>query len=123
MKITRFALGLKCGDFAASVLEDVQTVRTHRVPFDLRYFSPLGFAARFRAEYLDQRGLFATGPGNEKFWVVDAGFGYRLPRHYGRLTFEVKNLTDAHFNYQDTDPGNPVVRVGRIALLKFTVGL
>ena len=111
------------GDPEASLFERVAAVTTHRVPFDIRYFATSGVAARFGAEYLHQRGTFGSGPGKDQFWVLDASVGYRLPRRYGRLTFDVANLLDEHFNYQDTDPSNPVVRSGRLAVLRFTVGL
>ena len=110
------------GDPGASLFARVATVTSHRVPFDIRYFATSGVAVRFGAEYLHQRGTFGSGPGEDHFWVLNASVGYRLPRRYGRLTFDVANLLDEHFNYQDTDPSNPVVRSGRLAVLRFTVG-
>jgi hypothetical protein len=48
---------------------------------------------------------------------------YRIPQRYGRLALEVRNLLDEKFNYQDTDPTNPAIRRGRLAVVKFTIGI
>ena len=65
----------------------------------------------------------ARSTGEDSFWVVDGAIGYRLPKRYGRLAFEVKNLFDSEFNFQDTDPGNPTVKPRRLALLTLSLGI
>jgi outer membrane receptor for monomeric catechols len=62
-------------------------------------------------------------PGADRFWVIDASVGYRIPRRVGRFALEIKNLFDKEFSFQDTDPANPVVRPGRLMVFSFTVGI
>jgi hypothetical protein len=50
--------------------------------------------------------------------VADAAIGYRLPKRYGMLTLEVKNLFDTDFNFQDTDAANPSIYPERLALVR-----
>jgi tetratricopeptide (TPR) repeat protein len=111
------------GDPRATGEVGIITVRSHRVPFGLRYFSSLGFTAAFDAEHLNQMGTFSTGAGEDRFWVFNGGAGYRFPHRYGRIAFEVRNIFNREFDYQDTDPANPTIRPGRLAVLRFTVGI
>jgi tetratricopeptide (TPR) repeat protein len=114
-------------DSASSGAENILKLRTHRVPVGIRYFRPQGWIVTGMATFISQTGEFAAEgfapTGQDRFWVVDGTFGYRFPKRYGLLAFEVKNLFDEQFQFQDTDPGNPVVKPGRIALLTFTLGL
>ena len=102
-------------------------LRTHRVPLDVRYFSPHGVFAQLTATRIFQRGEFRATPaavsGEDRFWVLDASAGFRMPRRLGRFAVDAKNLLDEDFNFQDTDPGNPVVRPGRLVVFSFTVGM
>ncbi len=114
-------------DPAATVEEAFLSVRTHRFPFGVRYFSPSGFSARLNATAIKQRGVFfirgIPADGRDSFWVVDGALKYRLPRRYGSVLLEVRNLFDEKFLFQDTDPGNPTIRSGRLAVLRFVVGM
>ena len=58
---------------------------------------------------------------DDRFWVVDAAVKYRLPKRYGMITLEVKNLLDESFNFQDTDSTNPRIYPERFVFGKFTV--
>ena len=82
-----------------------EEVRTVSVPLSLRYFRPSGFFAGVAGTYVDQkveRSEFSTqGQGSDSFFLVDAAIGYRLPKRFGILSLEVKNLFDKEFNYQD----------------------
>jgi outer membrane receptor for monomeric catechols len=102
-------------------------LRTHRVPLDVRYFATQGVFAQLTATRIFQRGLFTANPtavsGEDRFWVVDASVGFRIPRRYGRFALEMKNLFDEKFSFQDTDPANPIVRPGRLVVFSFTVGI
>ena len=113
-------------DPAATGEEAFLRVRTHRVPLGIRYYSPSGFAARMTATMIDQDGTFfirgLPSDGNDHFWVVDGAIKYRLPRRYGILALEARNLFDRHFLFQDTDPGNPDIRLGRLAVFRFVFG-
>jgi hypothetical protein len=107
-------------------LDAATDTRTHRVPLGLRLFAPWGGQAGLTATYVDQRGDFANAqfavvPGHDRFWVVDAFVGYRLPRRLGLISLEVKNLLDEPFRFQDTDPANPVFRPARLVLGRLTL--
>ena len=113
-------------DAAATAEEAFLRIRTHRVPLGVRFFSPSGVSWRLNAVAIDQTGVFFVGilptAGSDRFWVVDSALEYRLPRRYGRLIFEVKNLFDKRFSFQDNDPGNPTIRPSRLALLRLILG-
>jgi hypothetical protein len=55
--------------------------------------------------------------------VVDASIGYRLPKRYGIITVEARNLFDENFRFQDTDPSNPTIYPERLVLVKVTLAL
>jgi len=59
--------------------------------------------------------------GDDQFWVFDASIGYRLPKRWGLITIEAKNLFNEEFNFQDTDPANPRIYPERLILAKFTL--
>jgi tetratricopeptide (TPR) repeat protein len=107
--------------------ENILKLRTHRLPLGISYFNPDGWFGSCKASYVSQKGEFAalafSPSGEDSFWVLDASVGYRFPRRYGRLAFETKNLFDKHFQFQDTDPGNPLIKPGRLAVLTFTLGV
>jgi outer membrane receptor protein involved in Fe transport len=102
-------------------------VRTHRVALGAGYFHPSGAIAQLKAVHVNQCGEFLIrvfpSEGDTSFWVVDAAVGYRLPKRFGRLMVEVRNLFDETFRFQDTDPANPVIRTGRLAAVKFVLGV
>ncbi len=114
-------------DPAATVEEAFLGVRTHRWPLGIRYFSPRGFSMGLTATAVKQSGLFfvrgVPAEGRDSFWVVDGALKYRLPKRYGSVLLDVRNLFDEDFLFQDTDPGNPEIRTGRVAVLRFVVGL
>lgn len=105
------------------------TLETHRVPLALSYFHPMGLSARLVGTYVDQRGHlfnisappFVPTRDADEFWVADLSFGYRLPRRFGIVSVDVRNLFDEDFKYQDVDPENPRILPERFVLLKLTV--
>lgn len=121
--------------FTAPGLGDEIELDTHKLPIGIRYFHPMGFTARLKASYVSQKGDFRSlvmppPPGfpyfqvvadEDDFWVVDASISYRLPRRFGILTFEAKNLFDETFKFQDTDPRNPRIASGSLVLAKLTL--
>lgn len=102
-------------------------LETHRLQLGGNFFHPGGFIAKARATYVDQDGQFLVSPfappagDGDKFWVLDAGIGYRLPKRYGIISFEVKNLLDNKFDFQDTDPANPRIVPSQYVLLRCTL--
>jgi len=106
-----------------------QRVKTHRLPFGLNVYHPIGLSANLKATYMHQKGEFqpqgaergVSFPGQDDFWVVDASISYRLPKRLGVITLGVKNLFDRSFRFQDTDPVNPQMRPDRLVFGKFTL--
>ena len=82
-----------------------QEVVTWSTPVRLSYFSPSGLFAHVGATWVDQtvrRSPLATqAAGSDRFTVVDASVGYRLPERRGVLSLAVRNLFDSDFRYQD----------------------
>jgi len=84
----------------------------HLQEFSSPFFSPCGLSTQVKATYVDQEGKFGDPfsgfiSDDDQFWVVDAAISYRLPKRWGFITLEIKNLFDEEFNFQDTDPANP----------------
>jgi hypothetical protein len=106
--------------------EQIARAETHRVPLGIGFFHPSGITMAIKTTYVDQDGRFVTplgdtAPGDDRFWVVDAFLGYRLPRRWGYVSIGVKNLFDQRFNFQDSDPRNPFISPGRLVLGKLTL--
>ena len=108
--------------------EYIRMLKTHRLPLGINFFHPLGFIARMRFTYVNQEGEFvdpdtleSTGTDHDQFWVVDASLGYRLPKRFGLITVEARNLFDKSFKFQDTDPANPKIQPERLIFAKFTL--
>jgi outer membrane receptor protein involved in Fe transport len=96
-------------------------MKAQRLPVELRYFGATGFTAGLRVSLVDQEGEFQqAGPGQDRFRVVDASIGYRLPKRRGVLSLNVDNLFDESFRFQDIDPENPSIMPERMAYLRFT---
>jgi tetratricopeptide (TPR) repeat protein len=81
--------------------------RTHQATGALRYFHPSGFFGGVKVTYINQAvGFIDDGfvitrnVRSDQFALVDAAVGYRLPKRYGILSLEVRNVTNEGFNYQ-----------------------
>jgi hypothetical protein len=107
--------------------QDVKNLKTSRVLFGINVYHPSGLTAKIKPAYVHQEGDFVSSStlvestDTDNFWVVDASLGYRLPRRFGIITLEAKNLFDEDFNFQDTDPRNPRIMPDQLILGKFTV--
>jgi tetratricopeptide (TPR) repeat protein len=102
------------------------TVKTQRFPLGISFFHPSEFSAWLKSTYVDQKGDFedSTGsvvPGKDNFWIVDASIRYRLPKRWGFITIEGRNLFDKRFRFEDTDPKNPTIFPERSILARFTL--
>jgi tetratricopeptide (TPR) repeat protein len=111
-------------------VEQISDLKTQRLPLGVSWFSPGGLIGKLRATYVNQRGELGlgasdneTGEGNDNFWIVDASLGYRLPKRYGIVSLGVLNLFDEEFNFQDTDPAQPLIPPERTVLLRFTLAI
>ena len=71
------------------------------VPWTLSYFSTTGFFGRLRTTFVHQRverGIDSYDTSD--FFLLDLGVGLRLPKRYGILSLEVRNLLDNEFAFQ-----------------------
>ncbi len=75
------------------------------VPLTARYFHPSGFFAGVKGNFVWQKVDLLPGAtfndGHDNFFLVDADIGYRLPKRFGILSLDVRNLFDTSFHYQD----------------------
>ncbi|MGH8655468.1 MAG: FecR domain-containing protein [Gammaproteobacteria bacterium] len=80
---------------------NVPDTRTHIAPVTVRYFHPSGIFSSLTTSYVNQKADFgAEEIGDDEFILVDAGIGYRLPKRYGIVKLQVRNLFDNDFNFQ-----------------------
>jgi tetratricopeptide (TPR) repeat protein len=80
-------------------------VDTLSIPVAIRYFDPSGIFAELGVTYVadnvDRIDAAGLPEGDDQFWLLDATVGYRLPRRYGILSLEGKNLLGESFGYED----------------------
>jgi tetratricopeptide (TPR) repeat protein len=92
-------------------------LRTLRAPFAVRFAPSSRVALTAGATYVWQQvGTQAVSAGplvetSADFWTVDLAATYFLPRRYGALTLEVRNLFDQDFQYQDPNFRSSVPRL------------
>ena len=102
--------------------EGATSLTTQRVPVSLGFDHPSGVSLSLRATYYDQAGEFidtlsgAKTRGEDSFGLVDLGLRYRLPRRYGFVSAEVRNVTDEQFDFQEPDAEHPLVYPERLFL-------
>jgi outer membrane receptor protein involved in Fe transport len=106
--------------------EGIIEAHTHRFPVAIGVFHPLGFRGRLQATVVDQSGTFGDPAvqvthGDERFWILDASIGYRLPKRWGVITVDGRNLLDKRFRFQDTDPANPQIQPERLIVVRLIV--
>jgi tetratricopeptide (TPR) repeat protein len=105
--------------------DNLHRIETHRFPFAVSLFDSLGFSSQIKATYIDQGGEFGSRSdvisGDDEFWIVDAFIRYRLPKRWGFITLEARNLFDEDFHFQDTDPAHPVIYPELLILTRLTL--
>ena len=88
-----------------------RNITTHRFPLSASFFWKSGVSWRLGASYVEQEyGKLVYGSDDldrDCFWLVDLGLSYRLAERLGIVSFQISNVFDESFNYQDTDPSNP----------------
>jgi len=106
-------------------IENILELKTHRFPIGLNFFHTSGFNCQVKATYIDQEGEFGNisgvDPDNDQFFVVDAFIQYRLPKRWGLISLEARNLLNEEFHFLDTDAVNPSIYPERLILTRFTV--
>jgi outer membrane receptor protein involved in Fe transport len=108
-------------------LNRISQLETHRIGVGASLFHPSGFLATFKPTLVFQEGDFRDFPlgpltfQDSEFLVIDGSIGYRLPRRFGIIEIEAKNLFDKRFDFQDTDPGNQSLAPKRLIAAKWTL--
>ena len=75
--------------------------RTHLLTTGLQYFHSTGMFSRMGLTYVDQTVESTNGDSAEdQFPLVDLSVGYRLPKRFGIMKLEIKNVLAEKFNYQ-----------------------
>jgi hypothetical protein len=97
--------------------------QAHRAGAEMRAFSTNGLFSRFRTTFIMQNGRFQNArqlvvPGADRFWVVDATLGYRLPRQLGLIALEIRNALDEQFSFQDSSPEDSKLLPARFLALR-----
>ena len=114
-------------DSTSVSLNSFTSLTTQKLPIGVNLFHPSGIFLRLKATYVDQDGEFGntlfgpTGKDSDHFWVMDGTVGYRLPKRFGIVSLEARNLFDEGFRFQDTDPSNPEIVPERALLAKITL--
>jgi hypothetical protein len=104
----------------------INRVDTQRLALGIGFYHPSGLLARLKPTFVIQDGKLLTHEGvlesgHSEFFVMDASVGYRLPRRWGLIEVEARNLFDESFRFQDTDPTNPQITPGRFAVVRWTL--
>jgi hypothetical protein len=109
-------------------LEQVLELETHKVPLGIKLFCPFGFTVELKPTYVDQEGLFDINDypftgiypelGSDRFWTTDVALSYRLPRRFGILSVEARNLFDEGFHFQSMDWARPEFSPEQLVLVK-----
>lgn len=101
-------------------------IKTNRFPLGIGLFHPSGVSTWVKATHINQEGVFGDPfsgftVGEDHFWIADAAVSYQFPKRLGRITFEIKNIFDEQFKFQDTDPANPRMVPERTISAMFTL--
>jgi outer membrane receptor protein involved in Fe transport len=80
-------------------------MKTWLLPVGVAYFHPSGpfgeVGTTLVYQDIDDAAYSGGDVGHDTFVSVDAAIGYRLPKRYGILSLEVRNLLDEGFHFQD----------------------
>jgi tetratricopeptide (TPR) repeat protein len=104
-------------------IEDGFIDTTHRFPLSASYFHPSGFGGSLRPTYVRQYGEFPGGTGNDSqdFWNLDLSLDFKLPKHQGQISLEVRNMLNRGFGYEDKDPDLPLFVGERMGVLRVSL--
>lgn len=80
-------------------------IDTLSIPTGIDYFNPQGFFANVTGTFVHQevgrKGVL--NEGIDKFFLVDASVGFRLPNRRGIISLEGRNLFDEYFLYRNAN--------------------
>lgn len=83
--------------------DELSQLDTLSMPIGIDYFSPQGIFANLTGTFVHQKVIRRgeINDGVEKFFLVDASVGYRLPKRMGILSLEARNIFDETFLFQN----------------------
>lgn len=104
----------------------MKNLRTHQVIPAISVFHRSGASASLQATYVHQEGEFGNPysgfvPEKDFFWVVDASIGCRLPKRWGLVTLQAKNIFDETFKFVNMDPAHPRIAREQLIIAKVTL--
>jgi Flp pilus assembly protein TadD len=76
-------------------------LETNILPINLKYFHDSGFFAHFSSTLVWQRKHSGTEVISTSFPLFGLGIGYRLPKKWGIVSFDIENVGNNKFEYQD----------------------
>jgi tetratricopeptide (TPR) repeat protein len=100
--------------------------RVHRLSGESRVFLRAGGFGRVRVTFVDQEGRFQDPrqivvSGADRFCMLDASIGYRLPRQRGIFSIDGRNALDTAFRFQDSSPEEPTIVPARQVTARLTL--
>ncbi len=75
--------------------------RTATIPLKFGYFDPTGFFSSAELNFVEHEFQELSDSGTDKFQVLNATLGYRIPNNRGVFSVEVLNLLDESFHFQN----------------------
>ena len=88
-----------------SLGEALPKTKTLTIPVSARYFHSMGFFAAIGGTFVRQKVELAPSTtstkDSDRFFLLDAALGYRLPKRLGIISLEGRNLLDKEFFFQD----------------------
>jgi len=115
-------------DLAFTGEELIHLLETNKLSFNVAAYCPFGITTKFKATFIDQKGEFDPNPtsfitvkDNDRFWVFDLSMIYRLPKRFGLVSIEAKNLFNEEFKFQTIDRAGPDVAYERLIMAKITL--
>ena len=97
-------------DFPSTDLRSPSQLSTKWAPIMLTYFQPNGLFGKVRTSFVTQEiDSSSAGQAEDSFWICDLSLGYRLPRRYGVVSIDAKNLFNKEFRFHDVDFQNGTI--------------
>ncbi|MBX9915812.1 MAG: TonB-dependent receptor [Nitrosomonas sp.] len=103
-------------------------IDTLSIPINLNYFNFHGLffslTGTFVRQEIDRKEI--SNERNQKFFLVDASLGYRLPNRRGIISLDAKNILDQSFlfrniHFQTAEPINPIYLPTRTIFTRLTL--
>ena len=116
------------GDEAGNNIRLLARSTTHRVATEGRIFFDTGAFGTMRVTSVNQDGRFQgqqqeVVSGADRFWILDASLGWRLPRQRGLVAIDVRNALNTDFRFQDIEPEEPTMVPRRLITVRVTFSL